>query len=344
MENRVKVAFFDLEGWEPGVYEQTFKDHKVEVLEHPYVKEGITIDKASAIAAVEVLSIGAMSLVNQAVIAALPKLKLIATRCVGVDHIDVAFAKEKSIAVSNVPVYGEKTVAEFTFSLILALARRLSMMFDRSQHGRLDRQDLRGSDLAGSTLGVIGTGRIGAHVVKIASAFDMRILCYNTHQKPELIERYGAKYIPLAELLQSSDIITIHVPYTPETYHLINRDNIALLKKGALLVNAARGPITDTSALLWALENDLLGGLALDTFEGELLWIKETELVHNKAEFSPQDYRLAFESFYPQRFPNVILTPHNAFNTTQAVHRRLDTNLDAILTFIGKGEVRNQVN
>jgi D-lactate dehydrogenase len=340
----MKVAFFNLEGWEPEVYGQAFQGHNVEVLQHPYMQEGLTVEKAAAVAGVEILSVSAMSLVNQAVMAALPTLKLIATRCTGVDHIDVAFAEAKGIAVSNVPTYGENTVAEFTFALILTLARRLSVMFDRSKHGRLDRKDLRGIDLAGSTLGVIGTGRIGAQVVRLASAFAMQILCFNTHPKPELIERYGARYVPLADLLRNSDIITIHVPYLPETHHLINRDNIALLKKGALLVNAARGPITDTSALLGALEQGILGGLALDTFEGELLWIKETELVHDRAKFSPQDYQLAFESFYLQRFPNVILTPHNAFNTTQAVHRRLSTNLDTILTFIDKAEVCNPVS
>jgi D-lactate dehydrogenase len=217
-------------------------------------------------------------------------------------------------------------------------------MFEHSKHGRLSRQEVRGIDLAGSTLGVIGTGRIGAHVVKIASGFDMRILCFDTYQKPELTERYGARYVPLADLLRNSDIITIHVPYLPETHHLINRDNIGLLKRGALLVNAARGPITDTSALLGPLEQGILGGLALDSFEGELLWIKESELVHGRADFSPQDYRSAFESFYLQRSPNVILTPHNAFNTTQAVHRILQTNLDTILTFIDKGKVCNPVS
>ncbi|MDD3581785.1 MAG: NAD(P)-dependent oxidoreductase [Desulfobacca sp.] len=340
----MKVAFFNLEGWEPEVYQQTFKGHNVEVLQHPYLKEGITVDKAATVAGAEILSIGAMSRVNQAVLAALPQLKLIATRCTGFDHIDVGFAKEKGIAVSNVPVYGENTVAEYTFALILALARRLTIMFARSQRGRLNRTDLRGMDLASSTLGVIGTGRIGAHVVKIASGFDMRILCYDTYQKQELVERYGVRYLSLEELLRGSDIITLHVPYCPATHHLINRDNIGLVKKEALLVNAARGPITDTSALLWALENDLLGGLALDSFEGELLWLKETELVHGHAEFSPQEYRLAFESFYLERFPNVILSPHNAFNTVQAVQRILTTNLETILTFIEKGQVCNQVN
>jgi len=340
----MKVAFFNLEGWEPEVYAQTFKGHNVEVLQHPFQKEGITVDKAAAVAGADILSIGALSLVNQEVMAALPKLKLIATRCTGVDHIDVALAKEKGIAVSNVPTYGENTVAEFTFALILTLARRLITIFERSKQGRLSRQEVRGIDLAGSTLGVLGTGRIGAHVVKIASGFDMQILCCDTYQKQELVERFGARYVPLADLLRSSDIITIHLPYLPETRHLINRDNIALLKPGALLVNAARGPITETAALLWALENGLLGGLALDSFEGELLWIKENELVHGRAGFLPRDYQAAFESFYLQRFPNVILTPHNAFNTTQAVQRILHANLDAILTFVEKGRVCNPVH
>ncbi|MFZ5453892.1 MAG: NAD(P)-dependent oxidoreductase [Thermodesulfobacteriota bacterium] len=340
----MRVAFFNLEGWESAIYQAAFQGHQVEVLQHSYEKEGLTMEKAAAIAAAEILSIGALSLVNQAVLEALPHLQLIATRCTGVDHIDVACAKGKGIAVTNVPDYGANTVAEFTFALILTLARRLTTIFERSKQGRLVRQDVRGIDLAGSTLGVIGTGRIGAHVVKIASGFDMHILCCDTYQKQELVERHGARYVPLEELLRSSDIVTIHVPYVPETHHLINRDSITLLKPGALLVNAARGPITETSALLWALENGLLGGLALDSFEGELLWIKESELVHGRADFSPQDYQAAFESFYLQRFPNVILTPHNAFNTTQAVQRILQTNLDAILTFIEKGQVCNPVN
>jgi len=242
----MKVAFFNLEGWEPAVYQEAFRGHDVQVLDHPYTQEGLTVDKAAAVAGAEILSISAMSLVNEAVLAALPHLKLIATRCTGFDHIDVAAARARGIAVSNVPVYGENTVAEFTFALILTLARRLTTMFARSKQGRLTREDLRGMDLAGSTLGVVGAGRIGAHVVRIAGGFDMRIICYDTYQKQELVEAYGVIYLPLEELLRRADIITIHLPYLPETHHLINRDNIALLKKGALLVNAARGDPSPT--------------------------------------------------------------------------------------------------
>jgi D-lactate dehydrogenase len=334
----MKVAFFDLEGWEAPIYKQKFAGTMISAIEHGGETAMLDAENIRGVKEAEVLSVS-FSRVDRGVIDSLPGLKLVGTRSTGYDNVDVEYAKKKGIAVANVPTYGEETVAEYTFALILTLARKLSQTFLRTLFGYFSQKELRGMDLAGKTLGVVGTGRIASRVVKMAHAFEMKILCYDLYTKPELVDKYGAKYVPLEELLRNADVVTIHVPYTKDTHHLINPDTIKLLKPGALLVNAARGPIVDVSAVLAAVKDGRLGGVALDTFEGEQVWIKQEEMLLTKDELLPpaEAFKKALESFYLLRFRNVVLTPHNAYNSREAVERILNTNLDCIVAFAQTG-------
>ncbi|MFH1593265.1 MAG: NAD(P)-dependent oxidoreductase [Candidatus Omnitrophota bacterium] len=336
----MKMAFFDLEGWEAPIINEKVKNSKIEVIRTDTALLDPT--KLGEIKGTEILSVS-FSKADRDVINALPGLKLISTRTTGFDQIDIGFAKEKNIAVINVPAYGAQTVAEYAFALILTLSRKLKMTFLRSMFGVFDQKEVRGNDLEGKTLGVLGTGKIGQKLVKMAFGFDMKIICYDLYPNKEITERYGAKYVPLEELLRTADVISIHSPYTKETHHLIDADAVSLMKKGVLLVNTARGPIVDISAVFDGIKRGVFGGVAFDTFEGEQIWIKAENILQRADLPSPESFKSALESFYLQRFREVVLTPHNAFNSHEAVRRILDTALADSIAFSEKGDCEHRL-
>lgn len=328
----MKVAFFELEGWEVPVIERELPPHGFELMK--LEKRPLQESDLEEIKDVEVLSVFIYSKIGKQVIDALPKLKLITTRSTGFDHIDVDYAKEKGIAVCNVPDYGMETVAEYTLMLILSLVRKLRPTLERTCRGIFDRSGLRGHDLEGKTVGVVGTGRIGSRLIKLLSGFDVNVLAYDVKPKRELVESYGVKYVSLEELLKSSDVVTLHVPYLPSTHHLINRENIKLMKKGSYLVNTSRGSVVETEAIVWALKEGILEGVALDTFEGEEVWVEEELIIfRGEKDVSPEVLKKALENFALAQFESVILTPHNAYNTHEAIMRILTKTLKNIISF-----------
>ena len=169
--------------------------------------------------------------IGEAEMSRFPALKLIATRSTGFDHIDLAAAKTRGIAVANVPFYGENTVAEFAFALLLALSRRIIDADERVRAGTFSPTGLRGFDLAGKTIGIVGTGHIGAHVIKMAQGFGMKIIGFDAYPNQDLSHTLNFPYVSLPELLAQSDIISLHVPYNPHTHHLINKENIGSIKR-----------------------------------------------------------------------------------------------------------------
>jgi len=337
----MKTAFFGLNN-----------KHEIDIVIEQCKKIGIDVVKAldeplsqtelSEIKEIQILSVF-LDKVDRATIEALPNLKFINTRATGIDHIDIDCAKEKGIPVSNVPVYGSETVAEYAMGLILMLSRKLHITFVQSLLGIFERKKIRGNDLAGKTLGVLGTGNIGCKLVKMAHAFDMKILCYDIKENENVKSKCNATYVTLEELLKQSDVISIHLPYTKETHHLINKDTLKLLKHGVLLVNTARGPIVDITTVRKGLKDEIFGGVALDTFEGEQVWIKEEEMLDQKKLPSAEKLKKALEAFYLLKFKNVILTPHNAFNSHEALERMLNTSLQDITLFNKTGDCQNRV-
>ena len=338
----MKVAFFELEGWEIPVIERELPPHGFEILK--LEKRPLEESDLESLKEVEVLSVFIYSKITEEVIDSLPKLKLITTRSTGFDHIDVKYAAERGVAVCNVPDYGMETVAEYTLMLILSLLRKLRPTLERTCRGIFDRSGLRGHDLEGKTVGVVGTGRIGSRLIKLLSGFDVNILACDVKQKEELIEKFGVKYVPLEELLRSSDVVTLHVPYLPSTHHLINRENIKLMKRGGYLVNTSRGAVVETEAIVEALRDGILEGVALDTFEGEEVWAEEELIIFRGGkDVSPEVLRKAIESFALTQFENVILTPHNAYNTHEAIMRILEKTIKNIISFKEKGRCIYQI-
>ncbi len=324
----MKIHYFSGEAWEqeyvkPKLAGQEIEFHDGSIAQYPNLSD----------AEAEALCVFVDAKVGEAEMARFPKLKLIATRSTGFDHIDLAAAAARGIAVANVPYYGENTVAEFAFALLLALSRRV-IDADESVRatGTFVQTGLRGFDLAGKTLGVVGTGHIGVHVIRIANGFNMKVLGFDVHQDAEFAKKFNFTYASLDDLLAQSDIVTVHVPYNEHTRHLINQENISKLKKGAYLVNTARGAVVETDALVAALKAGTLAGAALDVLEEEGELNDEAALLSapHPAEAA---LKTALENHYLINHPRVIVTPHVAFNTTEAVERILDTTIENLRQF-----------
>lgn len=278
--------------------------------------------------------------VSRVTVEALPRLRLILTMSTGYDHIDLDACRERGVTVCHVPHYGENTVAEHTFALILSLSRKLHAAYFQSLRGEYQARALRGFDLYGKTLGVIGAGSIGLHVIRIARGFGMRVLAFDTRPQRLLADVLGFTYTDLDTLLRESDIVTLHVPATPATYHLINRETLGKMKRGALLINTARGSVVDTEALLWALEEGILGGAGLDVIEGEEYITEESQLL--KLPLAEQTLKQLVQAQAVLRREDVVFTPHIAFNSQEAVERILETTLENLYAFL-QGNPQNVV-
>jgi D-lactate dehydrogenase len=225
--------------------------------------------------------------------------------------------------------------------LILALSRKIHQAYVRTVRGDFSLQGLRGFDLKGRTLGVVGTGNIGLHVIRIARGFGMDVLAYDVREQQLLAEVLGFRYVPLDRLLADADIVSLHVPYFPATHHLINRERLARMKRGSLLINTARGGLVDTEALLWALDEGLLAGAGLDVIEGEDLIGEERLLLRQGA--APEQLQAALRSHLLLQRDNVIFTPHIAFNSDEALERILDTTIANLRGFLD-GQTTNVVS
>ena len=223
-------------------------------------------------------------------------LKVIGRAGAGLDNIDVKAAEDKGIKVLNTPEAPAEAVAELTIGLMIALARGIPKADKAMKEGKWIKKKLIGWELRGKTLGVIGLGNIGEKVARIAKAIGMNILIHKRRPPPpELLKELEAEFIPLHELLQRSDVVTIHVPLTPATHHMIGEREIQMMKDGAFLINTSRGAIVDEKALLKALQSGKLGGAALDVYEVE----------------PPTDLALV-------SLPNVVCTPHIGAQTREA--------------------------
>lgn len=282
--------------------------------------------------AAEALCVFMESKIGEAEMSRFPSLKLIATRSTGFDHIDLAAAKARGITVCNVPFYGENTVAEFAFALLLTLSRRVIDADERVRSGVFSPKDLRGFDLEGKTIGIVGTGHIGAHMIKMAQGFGMTVIAFDAFPNNDLSHTLGFTYVSLPELLAKADVFSIHVPYNEHTHHLLNAENMKGIKKGAYLINTARGAVVETEALVQALKDGTLAGAALDVLEEEGDMTDETALLsqpHPKEE----DLRVALANHYLIDHPRVIVTPHVAFNTQEAIERILACTTENIKSF-----------
>lgn len=331
----MKIAFVEMENWEMDYIKDNLKGHTL-----LFFKEMLKDIDVKKLRDVEILSLFVFSKLDKNALDKLPKLKMIATMSTGFDHIDLMECVKRKITLCNVPFYGENTVAEHTFALILALSRKIYPSIRKTKKGLFNQDELRGFDLKGKTLGLIGTGHISYHVAKIANGFEMNLLGYDIFQNQE-IKKMGLKYVSLNELLKNSDIVSLHLPLNDKTKHIINNKNIKLMKKNALIINTARGGLIETNALGKALVTQKIAGAGLDVLENEQRIVHEDELL--KAHFEKsRDIQTLFENQILTKLDNVVITPHNAFNSQEALQRIIDTTLDNIKLFV-KNKPQNMI-
>jgi D-lactate dehydrogenase len=322
----MKAIFYEVKDWERRYLQERLKDWTL-CFEPSTVEASASAQGNDA----ECLSVFIYSALSEGALARFPSVRMIATRSTGFDHIDLKECRRRGVAVCTVPSYGENTVAEHTFALILMLTRKVHQSYNQVRAGHLERAMLTGFDLQGKTLGVVGAGRIGLHAIRIGRGFGMRVLTYDVRRDPFLADLLGFSYAPLETLLAESDIVSLHCPLTPATRHIIGPAQLRQMKKGALLINTARGALVDTDALIAALDAGQLGGAGLDVVEGEELIKEEKQLLYEP--HTLEQFRAATRNRLLLARDDVVFTPHNAFNSQEALERILDTTIANLEAF-----------
>ncbi len=326
----MKAVFFDVDPWSRSEINAAFPHAEL-------VTDSLNEENVDKYRDCQIISVFHTSDLSGKVLCQLSQLKFIATRSTGFNHIELPYCQTKKIIVSNVPTYGRRTVAEFTFGLILMLTRKLYESVERVKHdGKYNIIGLQGEDLFGKTIGIIGLGEIGLSVLKIAKGFGMEVMVHTRTMDESLSQELGFVYADsLDELLKKSDIMTIHLPLTEKTKHIINSKNIHNFKKGSYLVNTARGGLIETDAILIGLEENILAGVALDVLESEYELSEEADLLshHIRQKINYKDLVIDHVLMHHDR---VIITPHNAFNSTEARLRILETTFENINQFLKK--------
>lgn len=311
--NGMKIAFFDKSDEVLELLKNYFPNNN----EVSFFNESLSDDNIDKLKECEILSVFVDSEVNKKIIDSLPNLKFIATRSTGYDHIDYEYALSKGIKVSNVPVYGSSTVAEFTFALLLNLSRKINEASKQLKEGGnfTISERLQGFDLDGKTIGVIGTGKIGKNVIRIAKAFNMKVLAYDLYPDLNFAKENIFEYGDFDKVISNSDIITLHAPYTKENHHLVNKESILKMKKGVYIINTARGELIDIDALVDGIDKGIVGGVGIDVLEGE------------------RNFKQGDKISILDR-PNVVVTPHIAFYSKEALARIMQTTVENIKAFI----------
>jgi len=336
----VKIVFFELEKFGLG----DKKDYVKKALsahDIVFVEEPLTSQNAAKAENAEVIACFIYSQIDSELLSKLPNLKLLVTMSTGFEHIDSAACKKRNVVACNVPSYGEHTVAEHAIALLLALTKKIIPSVERTRKGDFSLDGLRGSDLHGKTMGIVGTGKIGKNTAKLARAFGMRIIAYDRFPDNEFAKKEGVGYVLFDDILSDSDFISLHAPETPETKHMINVNNVRKIKPGCFLINTARGSLIETEALIIGLREGILAGAGLDVLEEEYAIREEMELLHEHYH-KKFDMKTLLEEHLLLQMPNVIITPHNAFNTNEALLRILDTTVDNINAFLA-GVPRNVI-
>lgn len=260
-------------------------------------------------------------------------VRLLALRSAGYNHVDIAAAADLDLTLLRVPAYSPYAVAEHAVAMILSLNRRIHRAYNRVREGNFALDGLLGFDLHGKTVGIIGTGKIGAITAKILNGFGCRLLGYDVFPNPDC-QAIGMEYVSLPELFGASDIVSLHCPMTAETYHLIGPDAIDEMKPGIMLINTSRGQLIDTKAVTDGLKSGKIGYLGLDVYE------RETDLF-----FEDLSNEVIQDDVFQRllAFPNVLITGHQAFFTEEALQNIAETTIANITEFERGGPCKNQI-
>lgn len=261
-------------------------------------------------------------------------VRLVVLRASGFNSIDIAAAEQEGISVARVPAYSPEAVAEHAFALLLTLVRKTHRAYNRVREQNFSLDSLEGFTLHGKTFGALGAGRIGQCAMRIAKGFGCKLIAYDPYQNPRIAAEVGFEYVSLERLLQEADVISLHLPLTEQSHHIINRAALATTRRGVILVNTSRGGLIDTTALIDALKTGQVGGVGLDVYEME-----EGVFFHDLSDRPLQDDTLARLMI----FPNALITSHQGFLTREALHAIAETTLGNASTFARGEPLVNQV-
>lgn len=261
-------------------------------------------------------------------------VRLIALRSAGFNNVDLSAARQAGLTIARVPAYSPHAVAEHTVALILALNRNIHRAYARVREGNFALDGLLGFDLRGRTIGIVGTGKIGVEVGRIMAGFGCRLLATDPEENP-CFRDIGGRYVPIAELLTQSDVVTLHCPLTPATSHLIDSDAIEAMKPGVMLINTSRGAVVDTRAVIKGLKSGKIAHLGLDVYE------EEADLF-----FENLSDQMIHDDIFARllTFPNVLITGHQAFFTAEALTAIADTTIENISQFAATGRPAHEIS
>jgi len=315
----MKVAVFSTKAYDRRFLEAANADRRHELL---FFEARLTADTAVLATGFPAVCAFVNDQLDEKTLKALAEqeTRLIALRSAGFNHVDLTAATELGLTIVRVPAYSPYAVAEHAIGLILTLNRKIHRAYNRVREGNFSLDGLLGFDLHGKTVGIVGTGKIGVIVAQILKGFGCQLLTYDLYPNPEC-EALGAKYVELPELFAASDIITLHCPLTPETYHLINDQALEQMKPGVMLINTSRGALVDTEAVIGALKSRKIGYLGLDVYE------QESDLF-----FEDLSEEVIQDDVFQRllTFPNVLITGHQAFFTENALKNIAETTLSNI--------------
>lgn len=341
----IKMLIFDYKNAE----HKFFKKNKLEDFDITFFEESLnetTVNNLpeEILSKTSVISIFITSKINEKVLEKFPNLMILSTRSTGINHINLDDCCNRRIKVLNVENYGNKSVVQYTFGLIIALSRKFQTAINDIKAFRFEYNKYVGRELDKLTLGVIGTGAIGEGVCKIAKAFGMNVLAYDVRHKTNLIENYEVKYTDKETLLKNADIITLHAPLTEQTREMITKREFALMKHTAYLINTSRGELINTEDLYNAIISENIAGAGLDVIECEDISFSQNNNLVTKIETSNIN---CIEKVVLTRklaqLDNVIITPHIAYSTQDSIDTILETTFDSIKDCLQGGHT-NQIN
>ncbi|MDR1906773.1 MAG: hypothetical protein LBQ03_00945 [Puniceicoccales bacterium] len=341
MDTKFNIVFCDVD----DLTYDYLRSHKItEKADCTFLRESLndlSRDRLQQLAKTEIISTFVYSRLTAEVLQNFKGLKLVSTRSTGYNNVDPEYCKEHGIQVVNVAGYGEITVAEYTMGLLLNLTRNVEFSHNKLKNGIVKVEEDMGIDLAGKTVGVVGTGAIGRHFVKLCHAFGCNIIASDPFPNQKLVDEGTCRYVELPQLFSASDIISLNCPATKENYHLINKNTIAQMKDGVYVVNTARGELIDTIDLYEAIVSGKIKGAGLDVLEYEDVIIKNDI---NAVKSNDKNFALySVVNAKLLQLPNVILTPHIAFNSSDAVLRILNSNIQTISDFIDGKPVKSVI-
>ena len=328
----MKIAFFDTKPYDKNTFNRSAQDRGVEI---KYFETKLNEDTVELASGYDAVCVFVNDTVNATVIDRLEDMgvRVVALRSAGFNNVDVKHAYGK-VHVLRVPAYSPYAVAEHTMALLLTSVRRIHKAYIRTRDFNFSLQGMTGFDLHGKTVGVVGTGRIGRAFIDICKGFGMKVLAYDKYQAKEIEDGERVRYATLDELMEKSDIISLHCPLTEETYHLINEESLAKCKKGVVVLNTSRGALVDAEALLNAIKSRKVGAACLDVYEEESDFFFEDYSGH----IIDDDILARLISM-----PNVIVTSHQAFLTEEALMNIAETTINNLIQFFKNGECPNEL-